>query len=204
MKYDDTIILVFAKAPVAGRVNTRLIPAIGVTAATQLQETLLHKRLESIEQNALCEVILMCAPDTLHVCFKDCETRYGVSLLSQHGDDLGQRLSNGIKHALPLKKNVIVVGTDAPALDGASIEEAIIALSSHDVVMVPAEDGGYVLIGMSAHYPELFEGIEWGSDKVMAQTEAKVASQNLQLCRLATSWDIDREEDYKRYLETLC
>jgi len=203
MKYDDTIILVFAKAPVAGQVNTRLIPAIGVTAATQLQEALLHKRLESIEQSALCEVILMCAPDTSHVCFKDCEIRYSISLLKQQGDDLGRRISNGIEKTLQLKKNVIVVGTDAPALDGARLEEAIIALSSHDVVMVPAEDGGYVLIGLSAHHPELFKGIEWGSDKVMTQTEAKIVSQNLRLCRLPTSWDIDREEDYKRYLETL-
>ena len=203
MKYDDTIILVFAKAPVAGRVNTRLIPAIGVTAATQLQETLLHKRIESIAQSALCEVILMCAPDTSHVCFKECETRYSISLLKQQGDYLGQRLSNGVKQALSLKKNVIVVGTDAPALDGVRIEEAIIALSSYDVVMVPAEDGGYVLIGLSAYHSELFEGIEWGSAKVMAQTEAKISSQNLQLCRLPASWDIDREEDYRRYLETL-
>lgn len=204
MKYDDTVILIYAKAPEAGRVNTRLIPAIGVAAATQLQEDLLFNRLESISQSELCEMILVCAPDTSHICFKDCESRYGVSLLRQDGNNLGQRLSNGIKQVLPLKKNVIVVGTDAPALDGVRMEEAIIALSSHDVVMVPAEDGGYVLIGMSAHYPELFEEIEWGSDKVMAQTEAKISSQNLELCRLPTSWDIDREEDYKRYLETLC
>lgn len=203
MKYDKAVILVFAKAPVAGTVNTRLIPAIGVDAATRLQESLLHKRLATITQPALCDVILMCAPDVSHVCFTKCESLYAVSLFPQHGKDLGERLANGIKHALRLKQHIIVVGTDAPALDVATIEQAIIALSANDTVLVPAEDGGYVLLGLSAYHAELFENIEWGSDKVLQQTLAKVASLRLTLCTLTTCWDIDREEDYERYLTTL-
>jgi len=201
MKYKDAIILVFAKAPIAGTVNTRLIPVIGVESATRLQESLLHKRLESITQAALCDVLLMCAPDVLHDCFRECKNLYAISLLAQHGSDLGQRLANGIDFALKSKQHIIVVGTDAPALDVAVIEQAIVALSSNDVVLVPAEDGGYVLMGLSAYHPELFNNIEWGSDKVLQQTQAKVASLGLSLCQLATCWDIDREEDYKRYLD---
>ncbi len=207
MKYDDAAILVFAKAPIPGTVNTRLIPAIGVAAATRLQDELLQQRLASLASAKLCEVILMCAPDVAHHRFTECKKCFDVSLSLQQGDDLGERIVNGLKqvfadrgHKETSKNRVIVIGTDAPALTADTIEKAIQKLSSSDVVAVPAEDGGYVLLGMSSYRPELFQGIDWGSEIVMQQTREAGQRLQLQLVELESCWDVDREEDYRRYL----
>ncbi len=117
MYFQDTVVLVFAKAPVAGQVNTRLIPDIGEQAATALQHDLIHQRLTMLSQLNLCDVALMCAPDTHHDVFLDCEKKYQVELLQQTGDNLGARMFNGVNQALKNYKYCIVVGTDAPSFD---------------------------------------------------------------------------------------
>ena len=124
-KYDNSVVLVFARAPQSGRVNTRLIPAIGEKAATQLQHELIHQRLASLTAAGLCHIRLMCTPDTRHPCFQHCRTRYPVSLEPQRGVDLGERMSTGVAQACEHWRNVIVLGTDAPALTPLMIESAI-------------------------------------------------------------------------------
>ncbi len=201
MNYSDTIILLFAKAPVAGKVNTRLIPDIGVHAATQLQHDLIHQRLLMLTRNNLCSVCLMCAPDAQNDFFLQCEKQYPITLLTQSGTDLGMRMSNGIKHALQKYDNCIVIGTDAPALDEVLIQQAIESLKAGiEVVLVPAEDGGYVLVGMQNSHENLFQNIRWGSNEVMQQTRNKLKKNDLSFLELGTCWDIDRVEDYQRYL----
>ncbi len=202
MKYDDTLVLVFARAPIAGKVNTRLIPSIGIDAATRLQQDLIHRRLSLLTQSQLCNVTLMCAPDTTHPCFKQCKTLYNVSLVTQSGSDLGQRMSKGIQQALEKKPHVIVVGTDTPALSVDIIDEAITQLrQSVEVVLVPAEDGGYVLIGVRQNRHALFEDIQWGSELVMQQTRDKIKQLGLHHYEMKSCWDIDRVEDYRRFLQ---
>ncbi len=175
MLYDDTIVLLFAKAPVAGSVNTRLIPDIGVEKATDLQEKLIHQRLLMLTDAQLCDVILMCAPDTQHECFSECSHKYQVQLSAQSGSDLGLRMYNGIKTALQSYKHCIVIGTDAPALDEKLITQAIKVLRADtEVVFVPAEDGGYVLLGLQYAHTFLFEEIDWGSAQVMQQSREKL------------------------------
>ena len=201
MLYDDTVILLFAKAPVEGKVNTRLIPGIGVQAATQLQRNLIHQRLSMLTQANLCAVNLMCAPDVQHECFLQCKQQYPVTLLEQSGRDLGTRMFNAIKDALQHYKYCIVIGTDAPALDEEIIKQAIDVLQTGtEVVFVPAEDGGYVLVGLQQVYDFLFQGISWGSAEVMQQSKNKLDGKNIRYKELATCWDIDRLEDYQRYL----
>ena len=201
MLYDDTVILLFAKAPVAGLVNTRLIADIGVQAATKLQHDLIHQRLSMLAQENLCTVRLMCAPDRQDECFLRCEQEYPVTLQRQSGADLGIRMLNGVKHALQNYKYCIVIGTDAPALDGSIIKQAIDVLHTKDeVVFVPAEDGGYVLVGLQKPYEFLFEGISWGSAEVMQQSRSKLKKNSVSYKELTTCWDIDRLEDYQRYL----
>ncbi len=202
MKYDDTLVLVFAKAPVAGKVNTRLIPAIGVDAATQLQYDLIHRRLALLTQAQLCDGRLMCAPDTTHSCFKQCKNLYNVSLVSQSGASLGQRMAKGIQQALEKKPYVIVMGTDTPALSIDVIDAAITRLhQSAEVVVTPAEDGGYVLIGVKQNHPALFENILWSSRFVMQQTREKIEQLGLDYYEMESCWDIDEYEDYQRYLQ---
>lgn len=201
MLYDDTVILVFSKAPIEGEVNTRLIPDIGVQAATQLQKDLLHQRLTMLTTADLCAVKLMCAPNKEHPCFISCEEQYPISLSKQSGVDLGERIINGTKLALKHYKFCIVIGTDAPALDGDVIKQAIDSLHKNtDVVFVPAEDGGYVLAGLGQRHDYLFQDITWGSAQVMQQSRDTLDRHHVSYQELATCWDVDRLEDYQRYL----
>jgi len=201
LKYPDTTLLVFAKAPDAGRVNTRLIPHIGVERATQLQHDLIHDRLNKFAQTGLCELQLWCSPDTEHDFFIQCHESYNVPLFRQQGDNLGQRMSHAIKVSLLTHRNVILIGTDAPALGVDEIEKAIQVLhNGNDVVLVPAEDGGYVLIGANLHSDQIFQSIPWGTDEVLKKTREKISQLSLKLVELEECWDIDRAEDYERYL----
>ena len=198
-KYSDAVILVFSKAPVAGSVNTRLIPDIGVEAATQLQIELMRSRLESLKKQNLCKVELWCAPDTSHILFQECEKQYGVTLFKQQGDDLGDRMSLAIKGSLKKFKRVILIGTDAPSLTSEHIETSIKKLGSNDVVIVPAEDGGYVLIGMGQHCDSVFQSVPWSTDRVLIRTRENLKASNLKYDELDVCWDIDRIDDYYRY-----
>jgi rSAM/selenodomain-associated transferase 1 len=202
LKYTDTVLLIFAKAPVPGDVNTRLIPHIGIDKATRLQEELIHSRLKTFTEAGMCHVQLWCSPDCNGDFFNNCREVYGVDLFNQDGVDLGARMSAAIKQALEKFKHVVVIGTDAPALGVAQVEEAIKVLcNSKDIVMVPAEDGGYVLIGMNNHHSEIFLTVPWGSDRVLRKTRGNIIALGLKYHELDECWDIDRPEDYDRYLE---
>ncbi len=201
MKYTDTVILVFAKAPVAGSVNTRLIPDIGVQAATQLQEDLIHQRLSMLSQAKLCALHLLCSPDINDACFLQCKAQYSVTLFTQSGADLGIRMLNAVQQALLQYKYCIVIGTDAPALDEGLITQAIEQLKAKaEAVFVPAEDGGYVLVGLQKPYAFLFQDMPWGSAEVMLQSRNRLNENGISFYELDTCWDIDRVEDYRRYL----
>lgn len=201
MRYNDSVILLFAKAPVEGKVNTRLIADIGISAATELQHELIHDRLTMLSRANLCDVRLMCAPDTRHDCFLQCEQQYPIGLFEQSGSDLGERMYNGIQGALRQYKYCIVIGTDAPALDEIIIKQALDTLhQGTDIVFVPAEDGGYVLAGMQQAHDFLFQEISWGSAEVMQQSRNKLEINKFVYKELATCWDVDRLEDYQRYL----
>lgn len=198
-KYPDAVMLVFAKAPVAGEVNTRLIPDIGIDAATELQSELIHSRLAALKGQGLCNVHLWCAPDCEHDFFQHCKNKYEVDLFKQQGADLGERMSLAIKESLQSFKRVVLIGTDAPSLTIDHIEESINQLGDKEIVIGPAEDGGYVLIGMSQHCDNIFQSVLWGSDRVLEATREKIRENNLTSFELELCWDIDRFEDYRRY-----
>ena len=201
MLYDDTVILLFAKAPVEGYVNTRLIPDIGVQAATKLQYDLVHQRLLMLTKADLSAVHLMCAPDTRDEFFLQCKQQYPLTLIKQSAGDLGVRMFNAVKAGLQYYNYCIVIGSDAPALNEEIIKQAIDVLKTGtEVVFVPAEDGGYVLVGLQQSYDFLFQEINWGSAQVMQQSRNNLKKNNISFKELASCWDIDRLEDYQRYL----
>lgn len=197
---DEAVILVFAKAPIAGKVNTRLIPDIGVEAATRLQQELIDRRLDTLTHNRLADVELHCLPDTDHECFVAAKKKYPVTLRRQHGEELGERMFNAAKRALESYRYCILLGTDAPALDVAAVDRAVEVLrSGESVVFSPAEDGGYVMLGLSQVHRCLFEDISWGTQKVMQQSRDALSANHIRHHELASCWDIDRLEDYLRY-----
>jgi len=204
MLHKDAVILLFAKAPIAGKVNTRLIPDIGEQAATQLQYDFIHQRLQMLADAELCDVILMCALDIEHECFVQCQQKYPVVLKEQSGGDLGARIIDGMASALESYKHCIVIGSDAPALTATDIQQAIETLQKQtDVVFVPAEDGGYVLVGLNQPYTCLFADIDWGTPEVLQQSRDVLKQKNIAFEELATRWDVDRLADYQRYQRLL-
>ena len=109
MKYPDCAILIFAKAPVSGQVKTRLVPYITAGQAASLHEELTHDRLRMCTTADLCDVQLWCSPDTKHLFFSDCRQRYGISLHTQTGKDLGERMSAALQTMLGRYNKVIII-----------------------------------------------------------------------------------------------
>ncbi len=188
-----TSIAILAKAPVAGFAKTRLIPAIGAHAAAVLQERLTERAVETAVAAGLGAVTLWCAPDPSHPSFRDLVVRHGIALKRQPEDDLGARMLGAFAPGPTL-----VIGTDCPAITVEHLRAAASALDDADIVLIPAEDGGYVLIGARTAQPQLFSAIAWGTATVMAETRARIAALRLDAAELPALWDVDTEDDLAR------
>ncbi len=193
-------IAVFARAPLAGTAKTRLIPALGAAAAARLQRRLTLQALAVARRAALGRVTLWGAPDDQQRFFRAVQRACGVDLRSQSGPDLGTRMAAAFAaQAGPL----LLIGSDCPALQPAHLVAAAQILLDEpphgkDAVFIPAEDGGYVLVGLRCPQPQLFEAIEWGSERVMAQTRHRLSGLGLSWAELPWLWDIDRPADLLR------
>ena len=197
-------ILVFSKAPVAGQVNTRLVPYITAQQAALLHEELTCNRLQMCTSAGVCDVQLWCSPDTSHRFFIDCQHRYGVPLQQQFGNDLGERMSNALKKMLGSYDKIVIIGSDAPMLYMNTIDAAFKALAHSEIVLVPAEDGGYVLLGATVQHDDMLKGVPWGTEKVLASTLDNITRLNLDYVLVGKSWDVDRPEDLERYRRLKC
>jgi rSAM/selenodomain-associated transferase 1 len=191
-------IAVFARAPVAGQAKTRLIPRLGAAGAAQLQHQLIERALTRARTVPGARVTLWTTDDEADTCALAEAARATVRL--QHGHDLGTRMSHAFSETLDGTRPMLLIGTDCPAQTGADLEAAIRALQQADAVIQPAEDGGYVLIGMKQFHPVLFEQVAWGSDTVLATTRSRAAGRGLRLAELPMCWDLDRSEDLDRAL----
>jgi rSAM/selenodomain-associated transferase 1 len=191
-------VAVFAKAPVAGRVKTRLAPLLGEEGAAKLHTQLVHRAIATAVESAVGDVELWCAPDESHPFFEGCAARYGVRLRAQAGADLGARMNHAFETSHAEGQSLVLIGCDCPSLEAATVRAAAKALATNEAVFVPAEDGGYVLVGLARPMPRIFEAIGWGSPAVMMQTRARLAVAGTRWEELATHWDIDRPEDYAR------
>jgi rSAM/selenodomain-associated transferase 1 len=156
-----------------------------------------HALATAIEA-AVGPVELWCAPDTTHPFFERCARYFHVALETQAGADLGARMRHAAEASIAARRALVIIGSDCPALTAAHLRDAASALREHDVVIAPAEDGGYVLVGLSRAVPGLFEDVAWGSPSVMAQSRARLAGAGARWKELAPLWDVDRPEDYAR------
>lgn len=191
----DCLLIIFAKAPVAGYAKTRLAKALGNAGAAQLAARMLDHTLDAALAAAVGPIELCCAPNTNHPQFALAQQQRGVHLTDQGGGDLGERMARAIARGLERHHGVLVIGTDAPGLDAGVLRRAAAALRTHDAVAAPASDGGYVLIGLSAPAPRLFADVAWSTGTVMAQTRARAAELRLRLLELATLHDVDEPDD---------
>jgi len=191
-------IAVFSKAPVPGRVKTRLAAHLGDEGAARLAASLTSRALATAVGACVGPVELWCSPDSAHSFFQECAARFGVTLREQRGADLGERMRTAIEAALAEGSPVLLIGSDCPALTPAHLRDAAEVLKSYDAVLIPAEDGGYVLIGLRKPQPVLFADLDWGTPTVMAETRFLLSAHNLTWRELPPLWDVDTAEDLER------
>ena len=192
-------ILVFAKAPVAGEVKTRLIPALGAAGAANLYRAMARHCISTAVTAFHGAVELWCSPDVHHVFFEESRTKWNLTSRPQGPGDIGARMSAAMRSALEGAEAVLLMGTDVPALTAADIGAAAAALSGGcDAVFVPTADGGYGLIGLRRHDPRLFDGIAWSTPAVMAQTRDRLRLLGWRWVELPPRWDVDDKADLDR------
>ena len=201
-------LVIFAKAPIPGQVKTRLCPPLTPDEAATLHGSFVLDTLERTKAATTTfklpsDRYLACAPSSTHVFFRIMEERQGVRLIDQVGEDLGARMhqafetlfARGYKHGL-------IVGTDTPSLPLERYQQALAALESHDLVLGPALDGGYYLIGLNRPIADLFTGIPWSTEQVLALTQGKAQTLGLTTALLSPWRDVDTIDDLHALIES--
>lgn len=190
-------IAVFARTPVAGAAKTRLIPLLGAEGAAALQRQLIARTLSTACAVPGARVTLWVAGDTSHPYIAEVAARFGIAVAAQAGADLGERMDHAFAVAgAPL----VLIGTDCPQLASEDVAAAAAALAESDVVIQPASDGGYVLIGLTRPQPALFESIDWGGPQVLQQTQDRIAALGLRCALRPVLDDLDTPADLRRAL----
>ena len=196
----DGVILVFARAPEAGQAKTRLIPKLGPEGAARLHSRLVHLTLDTATAFHNVSVQLWCSPDPHRSFFSQCRATYDVELHAQSGVDLGERMLNAFNQALTDYDWALLIGTDCPDLNIEDFEQAEQDLNNGvDVVLGPAADGGYYLIGLKRSEPNLFQNIPWGGSEVLSCTYTRLKEAGLTFSQLPEHHDIDRPDDLTRF-----
>lgn len=198
-----TTVIVLAKAPQAGLAKTRLVPALGAAGAAALAERLLDDAVDRALAAKLGPVLLCGTPDLQHPAFTRHAARPGVALALQMGADLGERMHSALAGVLAQQprstpsdaQQALLIGTDSPALSSALLRQAASTLATTDVVLVPALDGGYALIGLHQPAPCLFTDMVWSTSHVLAHTRQRLAAAGLRHAELPAVPDIDEPAD---------
>ena len=197
-RFPSARILVFARAPEPGRVKTRLLPDLSEAAAAELHQRLTRRTVQMALASQLAPVDLYCTPDTQHSFFREM-AEAGARLQVQTGRDLGERMQQAFAAVLAESDRVLLIGTDCPVMTAHYLQQALEALEQTQVVVGPAEDGGYVLLGLRQVVSSLFTGIDWGTERVMAQTREALGRAGIRWRELETLWDIDLYQDLQRW-----
>ncbi len=190
-------IAILAKAPIPGLTKTRLIPRLGAEGAARLQRWLLQRTLSTALDAGTGPLSLWCTPDQRHPDFAACRAGGTVELKTQPEGDLGERMLTALQTSTtPL--GTLVIGTDCAVLTPALLRQAAHSLTTHDAVVIPAEDGGYVLIGMRKPDAGIFANVSWSTATVMAETRERFAALAWSVAELPALWDVDRGADFDR------
>ncbi|HMJ28954.1 MAG TPA: TIGR04282 family arsenosugar biosynthesis glycosyltransferase [Xanthobacteraceae bacterium] len=189
-------VAVLAKAPIAGFAKTRLIPVLGARGAAVLQERLVERAVETACAAAIGPVTLWTTPDESHPVFQSIGARLGITLARQADGDLGARMLAAITAA---NTCVLLIGSDCPALTLDHLRAAADVLRDRaPAVVIPAEDGGYALIGLRTSEPALFSDMPWSTPLVMNETRRRLRTLGLTWHEPVTLWDVDLPQDLER------
>jgi rSAM/selenodomain-associated transferase 1 len=191
----QTLLIQFAKSPAAGKVKTRMIPHLTPQQALHLHCDLVCWTTRCLVGAQLGPVQLAVAGDPLHPLFTTCRALGACGVIPQSGEGLGERMYLALRAGLETFDTVVLVGSDCPGLDRAYLADAVAALARVKVVLGPAADGGYVLIGASEITPDVFRDIEWGTASVYPRTTERLERQGLSWAALPVRRDVDRPAD---------
>ena len=197
----EIAVAVFARAPVPGETKTRLIPRLGAEGAASLHCRLVTHMLTRLLQAEFPDVTLWGAPDATDPFFADCVTGFGVEIAAQIEGDLGARMHHAFVRAAP--RPLLLVGTDCPSITVAHLHACAAALhEGADAVFLPAEDGGYGLVGLRRPAPEIFADMVWSTPHVMDETRRRLRKLGLSWREPAVIWDVDEPADYERLVKS--
>ncbi|MGB5686595.1 MAG: TIGR04282 family arsenosugar biosynthesis glycosyltransferase [Candidatus Electrothrix sp.] len=203
----QSVIVLFTRYPQAGKVKTRLIKHLGPQGAADLHSRMTKQVIRRLRP-ALTAGSVRSVQLQVYYCGgtkQEIQTWLGsdIPLARQQGNDLGERMQYAFEQTWQQgPEKVLLIGSDCPGMNPAIITSGLEYLQQHDLVLGPASDGGYYLIGLSArlkkekrNYADLFQNIDWGTDQVLAQTLIRAHKNNLSFALLPQLHDIDRPED---------
>lgn len=188
-------LIIFVKNLIDGKIKTRLAATMGNAAAMDIYKQLLEKTLQTVKGFETDRIVFysdFIADDTWE------DTLFKKQL--QVGDSLGMRMYNAFESSFAKGyQKLVIIGTDCPGINETILDEAFAKLGEHDIVIGPAMDGGYYLLGMKREFPYLFQNISWSSDVVLEQTIALCKKNQLTYFLLPQLSDIDEEKDLKHF-----
>ncbi len=190
-------LIIFTRYPEPGKAKTRLIPVLGKEGAANLHRLMTQRTIAnalSLQNSRQLSVAIHYTGSSQQLM----QDWLGTDMIyhQQSDGDLGARMSAAFQTSFDLGiDKVVIIGTDCPKLKLEIIAKAFDELSDQDLVLGPAKDGGYYLIGMRRRIPELFDGIKWGTDEVFGDTLAIAQNLDLSIAVLPTLADIDRPDD---------
>ena len=188
----NNALIIFIKNPVKGKVKTRLAATIGDDMALEIYKKLLKHTLDIVEHVAVDKFLFF--SDTIEESIGFVNTP--VYKVIQSGNNLGDKMSNAFERLFKNKyKRIIIIGTDCPGITANILEEAFSKLNDKDVVIGPAVDGGYYLIGVNQEQSNLFDNIEWSTSAVLNSTIGRCKKNNLSYTLLEELSDVDEEKD---------
>ncbi|GJM16820.1 MAG: hypothetical protein DHS20C13_21470 [Thermodesulfobacteriota bacterium] len=198
-------LIVFLKYPEAGKVKTRLAKDLGDQRAAEIYSEMSLEIINNVLDTSSYNTIIFYDPPEKE---KENEIRNWigkkeVQYLPQVGNTLGDKISNAFKEVFSSKsKRAVIIGTDCTDVTSETITQAIKSLTDVDVVLGPAVDGGYYLLGLNNHTPEIFKGIKWSTESVLNQTIEKIKENKLSYELLNTLQDIDTLDDLNTRFES--
>jgi rSAM/selenodomain-associated transferase 1 len=193
-------IIIFQKNAVLGKVKTRLAATIGNQKALEAYQQLVNYTHKIISQSPAQKVLFF--SNSIDIDLSNYSLDYRFEL--QSGKELGEKMSNSFRQLFEEEfESLIIIGTDCAEITTELIAEAFEALKKREVVIGPAHDGGYYLLGMRKYIPGLFRDIPWSTDQVTNQTKDYLTANNLSFSILPTLSDVDLAEDWERFKHKL-
>lgn len=198
----DNLLIMFVKNPEPGQVKSRLAATLGDHEAARVYKAITEGLVSAVDPSSKCAGYDMAVAYSPADAAKDMKAWLGsgIQLLPQSGENLGERMHKAFKDGFARSyKKILIIGSDCPAVTHELIIEALHMLDRHDVLIGPATDGGYYLIGLCSSAPGLFTGIGWSTELVLQQTIERCNALHLTYVLLPELRDIDHPEDLEYY-----